>query len=130
VGRGLVKEEVVEAVHAECRRLAAESGATFEAFYVCPHRPDEGCTCRKPLPGLLLSAAAEHDLDLFRSYCIGDSLRDLQAGRAAGATSLLVRTGRGEEARAEHPSELTVPTLVEAAAWILARGAPLHESAR
>jgi D-glycero-D-manno-heptose 1,7-bisphosphate phosphatase len=130
VGLGVVEPEIVGAVHAECARLAAEHGATFAGFYVCPHRPDEGCTCRKPLPGLLLTAAADHGLDLFRSYCIGDSLRDLQAGRAAGAMSLLVLTGRGEEARAEHPAELTFPSLVEAADWILTRGGSRRAGAR
>ena len=130
VGLGFVEPQVVGAVHAECERLAAEHGAMFAGFYVCPHRPDEGCTCRKPLPGLLLTAAAQHGLDLFGSYCIGDSLRDLQAGRAAGATSLLVLTGRGEQARAEHPAELTFPSLVEAADWVLAHDDSRRAGAR
>ena len=121
VGRGIATREDVDRVHAECARIAAESGGAFDGFHVCPHAPDEGCSCRKPLPGLLLQAASQHDYDLFRSYVIGDSLRDLIAGRSAGATSLLVLTGHGREARPEHPEHLTFATIVEAIDWILSR---------
>jgi histidinol-phosphate phosphatase family protein len=121
IGKGIMTRAVVDEVHRECTRLAEEHGASFDGFYVCPHAPDEGCECRKPLPGLLLEAAKEHDYDLFRSYCIGDSPRDLLAGRAAGATSLLVLTGHGESARAQHPEHLTFPTVAEAVDWILSR---------
>lgn len=121
IGRGITSREAVDAVNGECVRVAAAHGVAFDGIYVCPHAPDEGCECRKPLPGLLLRAAAEHSYDLFRSYLIGDSHRDLVAGRAAGATALLVLTGHGEGARAHQPDDLTFPTIVEAAEWILAR---------
>jgi D-glycero-D-manno-heptose 1,7-bisphosphate phosphatase len=63
---------------------------------MCPHAPQENCACRKPRPGLLLQAAEALNLDLARSYMIGDALSDLQAGRAAGVREvILVRTGRG-----------------------------------
>lgn len=121
VGRGLATAAQVERVNRECRRIAAAHGAVLDDILVCPHDPGDHCSCRKPLPGLLLRAAEERSYDLFRSYMIGDSTRDLLAGRAAGATPLLVLTGKGERARAEHPPHLTFPSLVEAVDWILSR---------
>jgi D-glycero-D-manno-heptose 1,7-bisphosphate phosphatase len=113
----------VERVHAELRRQAAARGARFDEVMVCPHAPDAGCTCRKPLPGLLLEAASRFGYDLFRSYVVGDSRTDLLAGRAAGARPLLVRTGKGarEAEHARQPAHLTFPSLAEAVDWILSR---------
>ncbi|TLN28495.1 HAD-IIIA family hydrolase, partial [bacterium] len=72
------------------------AGGRVDGTWMCPHAPDENCACRKPRPGLLLQAAAALDLELFRSYMIGDALSDLKAGRAAGVReAMLVRTGRG-----------------------------------
>ena len=121
VGRGIATMGQVERVHGECSRLAAEHGAVFDGFFVCPHAPDDGCACRKPLPGLLLEAALRREYDLFRSYYIGDSERDLVAGRTAGATALLVLTGHARESPPNHPEHLTFPTVVEAIDWILSR---------
>jgi len=119
IGRGLATAAQVEQVNLRCAELATAAGARFEEILVCPHAPEDGCACRKPLPGMLVSAAARHGYDLFGSYMVGDSLRDLLAGRAAGATPLLVLTGKGERARSEHPERLTFPSLREAVDWIL-----------
>jgi D-glycero-D-manno-heptose 1,7-bisphosphate phosphatase len=124
VGRGLASAEQVERVNRECLRVARERGAVLDAILVCPHGPEDHCSCRKPLPGLLLRAAQERSYDLLRSYMVGDSPRDLLAGRAAGATPLLVLTGKGDRARAEHPPHLTFPSLAEAVDWILLRRPP------
>jgi D-glycero-D-manno-heptose 1,7-bisphosphate phosphatase len=123
VARGVTTSENVRRIHDECGRLAARFGGRFDGFHVCPHAPEDGCSCRKPLPGLLLEAAEMHGYDLLRSYMIGDSLRDLLAGRAAGATPLLVLSGHGPAAAAEHMPSLTFPSLAEAANWILAHEA-------
>ncbi len=121
LAKGLVTTEVMDAIHDECRRLAAEHGGVFDGIHVCPDLPDSDSPRRKPKPGLLLEAAAEHGYDLFRSYMIGDSERDLVAGRSAGATPLLVRTGHGERTAAEgrHPADRTFPSLAEAVDWLL-----------
>lgn len=96
IGKGVIPAEVAAAIN---RRLVVEigaHGARVDALYVCPHAPGESCSCRKPRPGLILQAAAEHHLDLAQSILIGDALTDLQAGQAAGVGSLaLVETGRG-----------------------------------
>jgi D-glycero-D-manno-heptose 1,7-bisphosphate phosphatase len=76
--------------------VIAKAGGRIDGIYLCPHAPEDHCTCRKPRPGLILQAAAELGLDLARSILIGDALSDLQAGQAADISRLiLVRTGRG-----------------------------------
>ena len=86
---------------------------------MCPHGPDDGCDCRKPLPGLLLRAAEELDIDLSRSVMIGDALSDVMAGQAAGARAVLLRTGRGGDQErlpgaADLPPFLVYDTLADA----------------
>jgi D-glycero-D-manno-heptose 1,7-bisphosphate phosphatase len=81
----------------------------------------QDCECRKPRPGQLLQAAADLHLDLARSFMIGDRWKDIEAGHAAGARAILVRTGYGREAEEEHPGNGTVvvDNLIEAVTWVL-----------
>lgn len=101
VARGYYTEEDVENLH---RHIAGElnsAGAHVDAWLYCPHHPDGRgsyaltCTCRKPLPGMLLEAAARYDIDLEQSTIIGDKPADIEAGAAAGCRTILVRTGYG-----------------------------------
>ena len=70
----------------------------MDAFYYCPHAPDEGCSCRKPSPEMILRAAARFDVDVGASLMLGDRMSDLRCGANAGcAASVLVLTGYGEE---------------------------------
>jgi len=97
VGRGLITLEQAEAINRRIRTVILESGGRLDAVFMCPHAPQEKCTCRKPLPGMLLQAAESLKLDLSRSYMVGDALSDLLAGKAAKVReALLVRTGRGQ----------------------------------
>ncbi|MEZ5066335.1 MAG: HAD-IIIA family hydrolase [bacterium] len=123
ISKGIVTREIVEAVHARCRELAAAHGGRFDAFYYADDLPGSGAPRRKPRPGMILEAAADHGYDLFRSYLVGDSSRDLLAARAAGCTPVLVLTGRGREAlAAEGPApEHVFEDLAAAVDWILAR---------
>ena len=95
INRHMVPAQVVEDIHARMVQAIAAAGGRIDRVMYCPHRPDEHCTCRKPEPGLLLRAADELDLDLQRSYLIGDAETDMQAGRAVGCQRYLVLTGRG-----------------------------------
>ncbi len=91
VARGLIRPEQLEAVDAAMDRLLAQEGVHLDATYYCEHGPDDGCSCRKPKPGMLERAAADHGIDLTRSVMIGDKRSDVEAGRAAGcATALLL----------------------------------------
>lgn len=109
VARGYYTEDDVEHLH---RHIASELegyGAHVDVWLYCPHHPSGRgsyalpCSCRKPLPGMLLAAAARYDIDLENSTMIGDKLADIEAGKAAGCHTILVRTGYGanEEQRAE-----------------------------
>ena len=108
VARGMFDEDFVHQVNTRLREMLRAEGAAIDGLYFCPHHPTEGlgdylrtCDCRKPAPGLLLRAAEELRLDLARSYMVGDTLKDIEAGVRAGAQGILVRTGYGEEAAAE-----------------------------
>ncbi len=101
IARGKLDEAQLTAIHAELDAKLQQEGARVDAYYHCPHHPEHGpppyrqeCECRKPRPGMLLRAAREHDLELESSWMIGDSLRDLEAGRAAGTRCILVATGK------------------------------------
>lgn len=109
IARGLLDEAALAAVHARLAEALAREGGALELVLSCPHHPEIGvppyrlaCGCRKPEPGLILEAARRLDLDLARSWVVGDAARDLEAGRRAGVPGLvLVRTGKGEATLAE-----------------------------
>lgn len=92
VGRGMIDAPTLDRIHAMmCAEIAA-GGGHITRIFCCPHRPADGCVCRKPAPGLLMQAASELGVDLGRSFYVGDQLSDIEAGRAAGCRSVLVRT--------------------------------------
>ncbi len=101
VGRGLFPRSRVYQAMARLRVALRAHGVEIDAIYFCPHRPEEGCACRKPGVALLERAAEDLQLSLAQSVMIGDKLLDAETGRNAGARGVLVRTGYGrdEEAR-------------------------------
>ena len=136
VARGLLDEGAVIELEREIEaRIRAEGGPAVDAFYFCPHHPKAtrlelraDCTCRKPAPGLLLRAAAEHDISLEHSFMIGDRASDIVAELRAGCTTVQLTSGAhlaplievtgGFEARAAH---YVTASLAEAAAFVLGR---------
>ena len=128
VGRGLFPQSRVHEAMARLREKLREQGVELDAIYFCPHRPEEGCACRKPGSALLERAADDLQLAPRRSAMVGDKLLDAETGRRAGAFGLLVRTGYGrdEEQRiagdtANGPDGV-FEDLAAAARWILERG--------
>ncbi len=101
LSRGYFTLDTLEAIHDHLRTLVADAGGSIAGIFYCPHLPDEGCACRKPGIGLLQSIERELGADLTGAPFVGDSLKDLQAARAALCEPILVRTGkgRGTEAR-------------------------------
>ncbi len=125
VGRGYFPLSFVHEVHQYLNERLAGGGAHLDGLYVCPHHPDEGCPCRKPKPELLLRAARELDLDLARSYLVGDRYLDIETAANAGVKGILVLTGygRGEYesfrgSRTAQPAHVA-ENLREAAEWII-----------
>lgn len=101
VGRGVVPSRQVEAVHARMLREADAGRGRIDAVFVCPHAPGEGCSCRKPAPGLVLAAVEASGIAAAETVLIGDAVRDLEAARAAGVRFALVRTGKGRATEIE-----------------------------
>jgi D,D-heptose 1,7-bisphosphate phosphatase len=125
VALGKFPRSALSDVEIGLQRLFAECGATLRGVYWCPHHPQGSvktyavvCGCRKPAPGLLLSAVREHRLDLARSWFIGDILDDVEAGNRAGCRTVLLDNGHETEWLA---GARRVPT---------ARAANLHEAAQ
>jgi D-glycero-D-manno-heptose 1,7-bisphosphate phosphatase len=96
VARGDCAPASLRRIHGKLRGILAHDGAHLDAIYVCPHHPGYGspCNCRKPKPGMIFAAQDDFDIDLARSWVIGDSAKDVQLARNAGVRSALVRTGK------------------------------------
>lgn len=124
LGRGLFTEQALEDMHERLRQGVNEAGGQLGKIYHCPHKPDDGCSCRKPAAGLLDAIARDYDVDLTGVPIVGDSLRDLQAGLVHHCLPILVRTGKGRRTEADLASTplkdaLVVDDLAAAADWIL-----------
>lgn len=101
IGRGMIDMSAVNAVHAEMIRQLQAEGGRLDAVFFCPHTPEENCACRKPKPGLLQDLIARYGVDPAAVQVVGDTRRDLQAARAAGAQPHLVLSGRASALPAE-----------------------------
>ena len=114
-----LNREMLSAIHDEMLRLLGDE-AKPDFIKICPHAKKIDCACRKPKAVMLLAAAAEFDVDLSRSYMIGDMVTDIKAGIAAGVTPIFVASGFEPEQLAKCPQDtLNFPSLVEAAALII-----------
>ena len=128
VGRGFFPLKRVYEAMARLRRELRDRGVELDAVYFCPHRPEEGCECRKPGASLLRQAASNLNLALRRSAMIGDKRLDVETGHGVGALGILVRSGYGrDEERRIEPDAKRVPDFVaddldQAAEWLAARG--------
>jgi len=117
IGRGFLDEVDLERIHTKLAELLASDGTALDGIYCCPHLPTARCACRKPETALVARAAAEHGFDPAESFVVGDKACDIELGRRVGATTILVRTGYGEEAAADSSvdAEHIVADLPEAA---------------
>lgn len=132
LARGYFPPSLLGAVHEKMTRQLADDNAHIDGVYICPHHPEakekkyrKNCDCRKPKIGLLEQAARELDLDLTRSYMVGDRWSDLKCAQLAGATSILVLTGygRGDQLYIGPDQEVqpsfVAENLQEAVEWII-----------
>ena len=97
IGRGYYTREDFEQLTLWLERQFVANHSPLAAVYHCPHAPDAGCDCRKPLPGMLLQAAKEHDIDCSQSIMIGDKLSDMQAAMAAGVGTRVLFANGGND---------------------------------
>ena len=93
IARGLFTEKKIDEIHKHMLRQLGRKGIRIDKIYVCPHHPDDNCTCRKPRIGLLKKAAEEFNINLRESYLVGDTTQDVQTGLNAGCKTILVKTG-------------------------------------
>jgi D-glycero-D-manno-heptose 1,7-bisphosphate phosphatase len=100
-GRGLIGIDALVALMGYVVDGMRARGVEIDAWYCCPHRPDQGCACRKPGPGMLVAAAADLGLDLRESWFIGDQPSDMEAARRAGVRGLPVAPDDGAGVRAQ-----------------------------
>jgi len=132
LGRGLFDMAALNAMHAKLIKLLAAKGGRVDAIFFCPHSPDEGCNCRKPLPGLFEQIAERYGMALDGVHAVGDTLRDLIAAVGVGCVPHLVLTGKDAGLAAMLQQGLPLPdgypagTRVHAdlmgfAAWLLAQ---------
>ncbi|MBU2754718.1 D-glycero-beta-D-manno-heptose 1,7-bisphosphate 7-phosphatase [Acidithiobacillus sp. CV18-2] len=98
IGRRLFSLRALGSIHARMRRELAETGGRIDAIFFCPHHPEAGCTCRKPQAGMFREIGERFQVDLQGVPAVGDSHRDLLAARSAGASPILVLTGKGKKA--------------------------------
>ena len=121
IGRGMATLEEVRTIHGHLTEQVREAGGAIDAVYLCPHRPDTGCVCRKPRPGLFFAARDDMGIDLAHSVVIGDHPSDIEAAAKIGATGVLVRTGHGEATAATCTAvpAAVVADLAAAVRWIV-----------
>ena len=125
VGRGLMSLSDLQAIHDRLNQAVRKAGGQLAGVFFCPHTPADRCSCRKPLPGLLEQVEAALGAPVAGAYMVGDSLRDLQAARAAGALPVLVRTGFGANTELQPGAETAVQVFDNLAGfvdWLLGDG--------
>lgn len=130
VAKGLSSVEDIEMINQMFREMLAAEGATMTAIEFCPHHPQgvvaeysKACQCRKPDPGMLHKLAAAHQIDLSRSFMVGDFLWDIETGKRAGCQTILVKTrdeATIERSIKEGKPDYVAEDLPGAAEWILA----------
>jgi len=123
IGRGLLTENDLAAVHARLRELLARQGLALDAIYYCPHHPQDGCRCRKPATGMLEQACRDFAVDIAQSVMIGDSEADIRMGRAFGLAIIQLRL---DDSRPNHGADYLAADLAEAADWLLKRPPSPH----
>lgn len=120
IGKGLVSKITVEEMH---RRMVGEieaGGGKIMAVYVCPHRPEDGCKCRKPKTALFKEAIKKFKINSKQSFLVGDSLRDIEAGKKIGCQTILILDGKlSEEEIKKAKPKFTADNLKEAVSIIL-----------
>lgn len=130
VAKGLVTEDMLQTIDKTLHKGILSGGAHLDGLYYCPHHPEHGfypykqvCECRKPHPGLIKRAHRDLNIDLSKSYMVGDKGTDIEAGQRAGTKTVFVLTGKGarEKQSLQCKPEHTAKNLFDAVNWILSQ---------
>jgi len=127
IARGLFDLETLNQMHEKFVNELAAVGGYVEEIFFCPHQPSDYCECRKPKPGMLHQIQKKYDIDLKKTFFIGDNLCDRQLAQAVGCQPILVLTGKGQRTLQNHPElaiDLHFPDLSAAVTFILEREKP------
>jgi len=108
IGRGLFSADTLAKIHVRMIDYVQQHGGKIQSILFCPHHPDDGCNCRKPLPGMYHELAERLNINYSGVYSVGDSVRDLQAAKAVGASPVLVKTGNGKKSLKKIASDPTI----------------------
>jgi D-glycero-D-manno-heptose 1,7-bisphosphate phosphatase len=117
VARGLFTLDTLARIHNKMLDLVRDKGGEIDAIFFCPHGPDDGCRCRKPLPGLYEEIADRLKVNLGGVWTVGDTERDVVAATAVGAKAALVRTGKGQRTLKKSKSLNGVPVFADLTAF-------------
>lgn len=116
IARGLITEQMVNEVNDKINELLSAENAEIDKFYFCPYHPDystkEECECRKPSPKLVFEAVKDFQIDLSKSYFVGDTVADIECGFNAGLKTILVKTGYGADSISILEKQNKIPTFV------------------
>lgn len=118
IARGLYDEATLTAIHEKMTRLIVEAGGQLAGIFYCPHGPNDGCDCRKPLPGLVTQLSEKLQINPLGVPFIGDSIRDLQAAEAAGCQPILVKSGKGKRSLASGKVATHIPVFDDLASFV------------
>jgi len=121
IARGYFAEETLKQIHEKMKSELAEKGAFVDAIYYCPHHPDDNCDCRKPKPKLVLQAKKDFDIDLERSFVVGDLDLDIELGRAVGCSTILISQNPEDDDLPKKAPDYTAADLYDAAQWIVSQ---------
>jgi D-glycero-D-manno-heptose 1,7-bisphosphate phosphatase len=129
IARGYYDEADMNTLHTTINIELQKHGAAIDGFYHCPHHPEFGevreCECRKPMPGMIEQAKQDFNIDMARSWLVGDKISDTQAGLAVGIRSLLVQTGYGNKERALlTEDDICVANIATASRYIISHAQP------
>lgn len=127
LARGYYDLTTLEQIHHKMMAEVTAVGGKIAHIAICPHGPNDSCTCRKPLPGLLLKLAEQCDIDLCQTLFVGDSHRDIETARNAKAIPVLVLTGNGTETLAKYSTQLS-DCAVYPSLWDFALQYPTNEN--
>ena len=125
IAKGVMTEDDLKEIHNRMKEELRKEGAVIDGIYYCPHDIEDHCGCRKPEPGMLLKAAREHDIDLGRSWMIGDSESDIKAGRRAGCKTILIGSSPLNDTSEGIEPDLMAKSLAEAVDKLPRKGSAL-----